>query len=179
MTQATKAFWQKTQQPHKFQLPKELDKHLESKFLDMYGCVLLDSMIPSYLLCENSTKQSSFEDLPAAIREDVRDRTGLEHFVSKIHIDSYVNSHHFECGLQFLLGILKLFRSQYPQNVLRGILSMDDGSEPDGIFSCCVSYNLKRVDESWLAPNIDDANIDQFREILLVIDSVDPKLDGC
>lgn len=178
MTQRAKTLWVESFQTP-VRLPPELETILNSNFVELYGCCVLETMVPADLA--KSKAQACFSDLPEVLRLNVQDRTGFEHFIAKLHIDGLVKSHHFEYAFEFLMGVFRLFQKQYPQRILRGMIMLDEGTAPEGIFSCCVSYHVLREGESWLAPDV-DVNIDQYGDVLLVIDSneavIIPRLSG-
>ncbi len=154
--------------PNEQLLPRELRNLLDSKFVEMYGCRLLDSMIPEHLKPQNDDAK----DFPETLRAKFQDRTGLEHFVSKTHIDGFVQEEHFNYAVTFLSGVFQLFKKQFSDNIpLRGIISISEGTLPDYIYSCCVAYHLKRDDESWLTPDIEDGGLENYDDALFVMDS--------
>ncbi len=167
INRAMKEYWQKQTRVN---LPTILLMRLESRFIEVYGSIVLESMLPDYLKPEPF--KESLLDLPENLKQTFQNKTGFEHFVSKTHIDGIVQERHFDYALEFLTRIFERFRKQYSDGpVLRGIISVDTGSPPDSLFSCCVSYHVKREGESWLSPDIDSNEIEKYNEALLVIDS--------
>ncbi len=162
-------------------LPSELRRIANSPFIRMYDCVLLDAMLPSQWRHEHGEK-SKFTDLPTPLRLYNTNRTLLERFISKIAIEENIGKRQLERNLSrdlvhlqyswaFLNEIFKSFRSQFKDNVLRGLIGMNNGCEPDHIYSCHVYYHVKREHEYWAPDDFIEWDVP-----FLEIDSDEPPL---
>lgn len=145
-------------------LPHELSSIVSSKFVELFGAAILESTIPpAYKIFVNG--RADFSSLPGELRNTVQDKTGLECQFSKIHIDGLVEDSHFQIAMLFLANIFEIFSNQYPSQILRGIIAIND--DPNAIYSCCVFFHLLREDEWW----IDEDEIENYKEGVFVIDS--------
>lgn len=177
MNSSMEPIWQEFQSSSKVMLPPELQKILNSKFVEMYDCIFLDSMLPD-MWRSPTPGDSHFDDIPLSLKCFGPDKTSIERIVSKIHIDGCIQKNvmrkmkkrtnlcHFQYAMEFLSGVFELFRAQYSGYTLRGIISLNDG-EPDGCFSCCVNYHVLREGESWVSEDIEGYE----HEKIIVIDS--------
>lgn len=181
MTRTIVEMWRKFVATPQDRLPSGLREILQSKFIEAYDCIVLDSMLQESW--RPAHEPSKWDNIPTDLKEHYPDRTNFERIVSKIHVDDYLkkaserkaeqagvskDQFHFQNALSFLVCVFKIFRVQYPALVLRGIISMNDGFPPENCFSCCVYYHVKRDGESWLHLGL---NYDLADDRLFVIDS--------
>lgn len=142
-------------------LPKSLKKIIASGLVEIDGCVYLKAMGKGN--CAGSKKAKVKE-----VRAELvfPDRTGLECFENKLHIEDYAYINTVETGVSFLREVSCLLRKHFPARKFRGIIGVSDyadvilepGYQPRGEIICDVRFHTLRAGETWLQDDLDIYN---------------------
>jgi|688.fasta_scaffold219950_2 hypothetical protein len=172
LNNSAKRVWKSYDELPRMQLPDGLAKKLQSKFIEVSGCYLLESTVPLNYLAQFKADPSAKQNKKWA--DEFFTPAGFEHALSKIHIEDYVEDRHLDYAISYIAGVFKLFASQYPDKILRGIISRNNGFPPENIFSCCVSHHLVREDDQLIPDETFDEKQNEENDsddLLLTIDS--------
>lgn len=120
-------------------LPDELARMADAGIVEVAGCYFLKAYYrPHY----------------TATPEQLVDRTGLECFVNKLHIDAFAETSWLPIAVNFAFRILERLNSEHPQAAFCFIVSLNDASDPDCFPSCTARFHCIRPGETWVAEDL-------------------------
>lgn len=132
-------------------LPDELVRMADAGIVEHAGCYFLKAYYrPRY----------------TATPEQLADRTGLECFVNKVHIDAYAETSWLPIAVNFALRILERLKSEHPQAAFCFIVSLSDNTTcPDSIPSCTTRFHCIRPGESWAEEDLEGYKLEALLTI--------------